>query len=34
MQQTHRIARHEAVGVEEILLQPEARETPLQIAAR
>ena len=32
MQQAHRIARHEAVGVEEVLLQPEAREAPLQIA--
>ncbi len=32
MQQTHRIARHEAVGVEEILLEPEARETPLEVA--
>ncbi len=32
MQQAGGVARHEAVGVEEVLLQPEAREAPLQVA--
>ncbi len=32
MQQPRGLARHEAVGVEEILLQPEPGEAPFQVA--
>ena len=32
MQQAHRVPRHEPIGVQEVLLQPEAREAPFQIA--